>query len=551
MVRRAAGLALKVIAAILVIAPLSAWSALALWFRLPAPEVLRASAAILFCVLGLVTIAALFMRLSRSLVALAVFAVAICGLLTWWSTIKPPLDGDWAPDVARQTTGAVKGDILTLSDVRDFDWRTDKDYTERWDKRSYDLSKLKTLDLFLAYWAGPEMAHVIMSFGFEDGEHIAWSVEVRREKTGVFSPVADAFKNHTLVYLATAERDSVRLRTNVRGEDVRLYRLNTPPAQARALLLEYVSEFDRARQAAEVLQFHHRQLRDRSLQDRSRRWRDLPPGLASRRQRLSARLSLRPEGRGHHDAAQRAHGARAHQRPGQGRGSVARLFAAHSRRRAIALGQGAAIGPTYRRAFFVAVRCASSADGSARSPALGAAYAIAPRSSTIAWSVKGKIFLGFCSTTIIDKPARPSSRKAASNSSTMIGAKPSVGSSSRKRRGLTDQRAADGQHLLLAARQLPAHYAAPLPKAWKERVDPFDRPGSGNRDRGQVLLDGQRAEDVALLRRPANAAPSAPVRRERRDVLARERDSTAKARGDADQRIDNRRLADAVAPQQR
>ncbi len=242
MVRRAAGLALRIIAAILVIAPLSAWSALALSFRLPAPEVLRASAAILFCILGLVTIAALFMRLSRSLVALAVYAVAFAGLLVWWSTITPPLDGDWAPDVARQTTGAVKGDILTLSDVRDFDWRTDNDFTERWEKRSYDLSKLKTLDLFLAYWAGPEMAHVIMSFGFEDGDHIAWSVEVRREKTGVFSPIADAFKNHTLVYLATTERDSVRLRTNVRGEDVRLYRLNTPPGQARALLTEYVVE---------------------------------------------------------------------------------------------------------------------------------------------------------------------------------------------------------------------------------------------------------------------------------------------------------------------
>ncbi|MFZ0600886.1 MAG: DUF4105 domain-containing protein [Roseiarcus sp.] len=242
MVKRAAGLALRIIAAIVVIAPISAWGAMALWFRLPAPEVLRASAAILFCILGLVTIAALFMRLSRSFVALAVFAIAFAGLLAWWSTITPPLGGDWAPDVARQTTGAVKGDILSLSDVRDFDWRTDKDFTERWEKRSYDLSKLKTLDLFLAYWAGPEMAHVIMSFGFEDGDHIAWSVEVRREKTGVFSPVADAFRNHTLVYLATTERDSVRLRTNVRGEDVRLYRLNTPPAQARALLTEYVVE---------------------------------------------------------------------------------------------------------------------------------------------------------------------------------------------------------------------------------------------------------------------------------------------------------------------
>jgi hypothetical protein len=242
MVRRAAGLVLRIIAAIVLIAPISAWGALALWFRLPAPEALQAAAAAVFALLGLATIVALFMRRGRSLIALSVFALAFAGLLAWWSTIKPPLDGDWAPDVARQTTGSIEGGILTLSDVRDFDWRTDHDFTEKWSKRSYDLSKLKTLDLFLAYWAGPEMAHVIMSFGFEDGEHIAWSVEVRRERTSEFSPIADAFKSHTLVYLATTERDSVRLRSNVRGEDVRLYRLNTPPEQARSLLREYVAE---------------------------------------------------------------------------------------------------------------------------------------------------------------------------------------------------------------------------------------------------------------------------------------------------------------------
>jgi hypothetical protein len=238
--RRAAGALLRVLVSALIIAPISAWSALALWFRLPAPEALRGAAAIVFAILGLATIAALFTR--RSLIGLIVFAAAFGGLLVWWSTIKPPLDGDWAPDVARQTTGSIEGDILTLSDVRDFDWRTDTDFTEKWSKRSYDLSKLKTLDLFLAYWGGPEMAHVIMSFGFEGGEYLARSVEVRREKTSEFSPIADAFKSHTLVYLATTERDSVRLRSNVRGEDVRLYRLNTPPDQARALLREYVVE---------------------------------------------------------------------------------------------------------------------------------------------------------------------------------------------------------------------------------------------------------------------------------------------------------------------
>ena len=238
--RRAVAALVRILVSALVIVPVSAWGALALWFRLPAPENLRALSACLFALLGLGAIAALFLR--RGLAGLTVFALVFGGLLFWWSTIRPPAGGDWAPDVARQTTGTIDGDMLTLSDVRDFDWRTDDDFTEQWSKRSYDLSKLKTLDLFLAYWAGPQMAHVMMSFGFEGGEFLAWSVEVRREKTGEFSPVADAFKSHTLVYLATTERDSVRLRSNVRGEDVRLYRLNTPPEGARALLLEYAMQ---------------------------------------------------------------------------------------------------------------------------------------------------------------------------------------------------------------------------------------------------------------------------------------------------------------------
>jgi hypothetical protein len=224
----------------LVIAPLTAWAALALWFRLPAPEWAKAAAAGVLVILAFATVLALFTR--RRWVALWVFALVFGGIVVWWGSIKPPADGDWAPDVARQTTGMLDGDILTLSDVRDFDWVTDNDFSERWSKRSYDLSRLKTLDLFLAYWGGPEMAHLIVSFGFEGGEKLAWSVEVRREKTGQFSPIADAFKSHTLVYLATTERDSVRLRSNVRGEDVRLYRLRASHEAVRTVLLQYVAE---------------------------------------------------------------------------------------------------------------------------------------------------------------------------------------------------------------------------------------------------------------------------------------------------------------------
>jgi hypothetical protein len=230
----------KSLVSALIIVPAGLWAALALWFRLPAPQGFRALAAALFVVVGLATIVALFSR--RGLSALIVFALAFGGLLVWWGGIKPPAEGDWAPDVARQTTGVLNGDILTLSEVRDFDWRSDSDFTERWSKRTYDLAKLRTLDLFLSYWSGPRIAHLILSFGFEGGEYLAWSVEVRRERGGVYSPVADAFKTNSVVFIAATERDIVRLRTNIRHEDVRLYRLATPPADARVLLLEYVEE---------------------------------------------------------------------------------------------------------------------------------------------------------------------------------------------------------------------------------------------------------------------------------------------------------------------
>ena len=93
--------------------------------------------------------------------------------------------------------------------------------------------------------------------------------------------------------------------------------------------------------------------------------------------------------------------------------------------------------------------------------------------------------------------------------------------------------------------------SAPLLEAREKPIDALDRPGSRDRDRGQVLFDSEGAEDVALLGCPAEAAPRAQVRRKSRDVLAAERDPATEKGGDADQRIDKRCLADAVASEQR
>jgi hypothetical protein len=54
--------------------------------------------------------------------------------------------------------------------------------------------------------------------------------------------VGGFFKSFELSIIATDERDAVLVRTNVRGEDVYLYRVNIPQAMMRQLLVSYVAQ---------------------------------------------------------------------------------------------------------------------------------------------------------------------------------------------------------------------------------------------------------------------------------------------------------------------
>jgi hypothetical protein len=93
----------------------------------------------------------------------------------------------------------------------------------------------------MSYWTGEAIAHTIVSFGFKDQPRLAFSIETRKESKEGYSAIAGFFKQYELAIVAGDERDLVRVRSNVRGEDVRIYRLRMPPADAQKLLREYVA----------------------------------------------------------------------------------------------------------------------------------------------------------------------------------------------------------------------------------------------------------------------------------------------------------------------
>ena len=214
------------------------WGSLALWFKLPVSETVRTSVALAFGVFGIGTLIAFFYETIWRW--LSMFSVVFLALVLWWNTLIPPSVGDWSAEVSQQVSGTIEGDILTLTNVRDFQWRTEEDFDEAWVTRSYDLSQIESLDLFMSYWGGPHMAHLMLSFGFSDGEYLAWSVEVRREKGEKFSPVADFFKAHSLSVVAGTEQDVVGLRSNIQLADVYLYRIQGDADRRRDLLERYV-----------------------------------------------------------------------------------------------------------------------------------------------------------------------------------------------------------------------------------------------------------------------------------------------------------------------
>jgi hypothetical protein len=206
-------------------------------------------------VAGATALAALALRATGRRGASRAFLLALVAVaLGWWLTIRPSGDRDWAPDVAHGVTARIEGQTAILENVRNFDWRSEQHFTPHWETRRYDIGALSSVDLATSTWGNPAIAHTLISFGFSDGAFLTFSAEIRRERHESFSEIGGFFKKFELVMIAADEADILRLRTNMRREDVALYRLDLTASQRRALFLTYL---DKANQLAAQPAFYH------------------------------------------------------------------------------------------------------------------------------------------------------------------------------------------------------------------------------------------------------------------------------------------------------
>jgi hypothetical protein len=222
------------------------WAVLAVFHAGPGNDLLRGSLTAAYAVALSIALVVFCRRQSRWY-GLGIYSVLLVVTLCWFFSIAPSNSRDWQTDVATLASATIDGDVVTVHNIRNFDYRSEFDYKPRYYDKRFDLRELTGVDVVAVYWMGPAIAHVFLSFAFGNDDHLAISIETRKEKGEAYSTLKGFFRRYELYYVVADERDVIRLRTNYRRdpvEDVYVYRAKGDLESGKRLFLEYLRQIN-------------------------------------------------------------------------------------------------------------------------------------------------------------------------------------------------------------------------------------------------------------------------------------------------------------------
>lgn len=180
-----------------------------------------------------------------AIAATALAALAAVGFVAIVLSRCPSNDRDWSPDERALATARFAGDSAFVHNVRNVRYRTTYDYVVHYEDRVYDLRRLESVWFIVEPFSGLKgPAHTFVSFGFDDGQYVAVSVEIRKEVGESFSPWRGATRGYELTYVVADEHELIGLRANFRHDSVYLYRTTATPEKARQLFVSMLARTD-------------------------------------------------------------------------------------------------------------------------------------------------------------------------------------------------------------------------------------------------------------------------------------------------------------------
>ena len=181
-------------------------------------------------------------------------ALLVCALLVVCA-LGCKGNSPWSPSHAVLPTADFEGNLVTVHNIRNTEYRTADDYTVHHYDKTFDLEKLDSVDFIVVpFDEVPGGAHTFLSFGFDGQDYVAVSVEVRRRPGEDFAPVKSLISPTELMYVVGDERDLVQLRTIHWQSDVYMYRAQASRAQMQQL---FTSMMNRANKLSKEPEYYN------------------------------------------------------------------------------------------------------------------------------------------------------------------------------------------------------------------------------------------------------------------------------------------------------
>jgi hypothetical protein len=173
-------------------------------------------------------------------------ALSVAGCASVEKRLAPSLFRDWEPEQAVLPTVETQGQQLTVHNVRNCKYFANDVYMVDYYDKTVDLSRVRGVDYIVVPFEGaPALAHVFLSFQIEgpDGkpDHLAVSVETRKERNEKYNPVKGSINQYELIYVVADERDVIQYRTVYNGEQVYLYHTTASPEASQALFTDVMN----------------------------------------------------------------------------------------------------------------------------------------------------------------------------------------------------------------------------------------------------------------------------------------------------------------------
>ena len=185
-----------------------------------------------------------------------VVIVLLSGCRTAEKVVAPSNFRDWAPEQAVLPYAEFQGNQVTVHNIRNCHYFAKDTFLVDYYDKTIDLNSLRAVDFIVVpFDVVPSLAHTMLSFEFvgADGraDHLAVSVETRKEKDQAYNPLKGSARQYELMYVVADERDVIQQRTNYRGEEVYLYRTTATPDASRMLLVDVLCRANQLRSEPE------------------------------------------------------------------------------------------------------------------------------------------------------------------------------------------------------------------------------------------------------------------------------------------------------------